>query len=187
MICHPMTNTTRAHRSVLALTLLGLVASLPAEAAENRLVDFELEDQFGNVHRRADVEGTIVLLIGSDKGGSSFNGLWGRAIHEALKDHPRYGQISQLAYSDLRGVPFFLKSTIRSKFPENPDSWVLMDWKGVLAKTYVFERKNSNILVFDSTGQLMHHTSGRELDERALDETVAILGALLDEIGAGQP
>lgn len=175
-----MANTLRTRRSALALMLLVLVVSQPAEAEQARLVDFELEDQFGNVHRRADVEGTIVLLIGSDKGGSSFNGLWGNAIHEALKDHPRYDQISQLAYSDLRGVPFFLKSTIRSKFPENPDNWVLMDWKGALAKTYAFERKNSNILVFDSTGQLMQHASGRELDERKLDETVAILRALLD-------
>jgi hypothetical protein len=180
-----MTNTTRAHRSALALTLLGLVASLPAEAAETVLVDFELEDQFGNVHRRADVEGTIVLLIGSDKGGSSFNGLWGDAIREALGNHPHYGQISQLAYSDLRGVPFFVKNTVRSKFPEDPENWVLMDWKGVLAKTYAFERKNSNILVFDSTGQLMQHASGREPDERKLDETVAILRALLDELAIG--
>lgn len=182
-----MANTLTTHHSALALMLLVLVVSQPAEAQQVRLVDFELEDQFGNVHRRADVEGSIVLLIGSDKGGSSFNGLWGNAIREALENHPRYGQISQLAYSDLRGVPFFLKSMIRSKFPEDPDNWALMDWKGILAKTYAFERKNSNILVFDSTGQLMQHAWGRELDGRKLDETVAILRALLDEIDIGDP
>jgi len=176
----------RVSAHLLILTLGCLASGLPVCAQEPSLVDFELEDQFGNVHRRADVEGTIVLLIGSDKGGSSFNGLWGSAIHEALENHPQYGQISQLAYSDLRGVPFFLKGMIRSKFPENPDNWALMDWKGILAETYEFERKNSNILVFDPRGRLMHHAFGRELDEKTLDETVAILGALLDELDDGE-
>ncbi len=160
---------------------LDLVIPAPNEAAELQLVDYELEDQFGDIHRRADVQGTVVLLIGSDKGGSSFNGLWGKAIHDSLKDHPRYEQISQLAYSDLRGVPFFLKGMIRSKFPENPDSWALMDWKGVIAKAYDFVPKASNTLVFASDGTLVHHASGREVEERAVQEIVAVLRDLLDQ------
>ena len=162
----------------IAATLMIPSRSL-AEPAE--LIDFEFEDQFGDIHRRADVLGTVVLLIGSDKGGSSFNGLWGKAIHDSLNDHSRYEQISQLAYSDLRGVPFFLKGMIRSKFPENPDNWALMDWKGVLAKAYDFVPKASNTLVFASGGTLVHHASGREVEERAVQEIVAVLRDLLDQ------
>lgn len=146
-----------------------------------RLIDYELQDQFESVHRRADVEGKIVLLIGSDKGGSSFNGLWGKAIQESLRDHPGYDQISQLPYSDLRGVPFFLKGMIRSKFPEDPHQWVLMDWKGVLAKTYDFVPKSSNLLVFAPDGSLVQHASGREPDKETLEEVVSTLRTLLDQ------
>jgi len=108
---------------ILAILLIAATLMIPsrslAEPAE--LVDFAFEDQFRNVHRRADVQGKIVLLIGSDKGGSSFNGSWSQAIRASLKDHPEYDQISELPYSDLRGVPFFMKGFIRSKFPEDPD------------------------------------------------------------------
>ena len=170
----------------LTLVIVVLACSTVVAAQPTNLVDFELEDQFGEVHRRADVEGTIVLLIGSDKGGSSFNGLWGKAIHDSLRDHPHYDQISQLAYSDLRGVPFFLKGMIRSKFPENPDNWALMDWKGVLAKTYDFVPKSSNVLVFAPDGALAHHASGREVVEVTVQEIVSVLGDLLNEANRGE-
>lgn len=166
---------------VLSLIAISLTVTSTVLAQQTDLVDFELEDQFGEVHRRADVQGTIVLLIGSDKGGSSFNGLWGKAIHDLLRDHPHYEQISQLAYSDLRGVPFFLKGMIRSKFPENPDSWALMDWKGIIAKAYDFVPKSSNVLVFSPRGELVQHVSGREVVDETVQEIVAVLRDLLDE------
>lgn len=168
---------------VPALLVMALVATMgaPSIAGVTHLLDFEFQDQFENVHRRSDVEGTIVLLIGSDKGGSQFNQLWGKAIHDTLGDHPGYGQISHLAYSDLRGVPFFLKGMIRSKFPEDPQHWVLMDWKGELAKAYDFTPKSSNVLVFAPEGALVHHTSGREPDDEDIQELVAELRALLGD------
>jgi len=106
--------------SILILTILGLVVGSPSHAEEREVLDFELKDQFENVHRSSDVAGNIVLLIGSDRGGSQFNDTWGKAIHVSLSDHPRYDQISHLAYADLRGVPFFVKGVVRGKFPQNP-------------------------------------------------------------------
>ena len=81
----------------------------------------------------------------------------------------------------MRGVPFFLKGMIRSKFPEDPDDWALMDWKGVIAKAYDFVPKASNTLVFAPNGTLVHHASGREVDEKAIQEIVAVLRDLLDQ------
>ena len=167
--------------SVLVLTVLGLVAGSPTHAEELQLLDFELKDQFENVHRRSDVAGNIVLLIGSDKGGSQFNEAWGKAIHDSLSDHPRYDQISHLAHADLRGVPFFVKGFVRGKFPQDPNRWVLMDWKGILAKAYEFTPKSSNVLVFAPDGALVHHASGREPDDEALRDLVTVLRESLDE------
>ncbi len=171
----------RTSVSILVLTILGLVVGSSSHAEEGGLLDFELEDQFKNVHRSSDIAGKIVLLIGSDRGGSQFNGTWGKAIHESLSNHPRYDQISHLAYADLRGVPFFVKGVVRGKFPQDPDRWVLMDWKGVIAKTYDFAPKSSNVLVFARDGALAHHASGREPDEESVSEVVNALSKLLDK------
>ncbi len=127
----------RVSVAALFFTVLGLVAGSPAHAEDLQLPDFELADQFGNVHRRADVADTIVLLIGSDKGGS--------------------------------------------EFPEDPDQWVLMDWKGTIAKVYDFVLKSSNVLVFERDGALMHHASGREPDDETVGRVVTALRELLDD------
>jgi len=171
----------RMHVSTVLLTLLGLVAVPPTQAEQLQLLDFEIKDQFENVHRRSDVLGNIVLLIGSDKDGSQFNEAWGKAIHDSLSDHPQYNRISHLAHADLRGVPFFLKGSVRGKFPQNPDQWVLMDWKGVIAKTFNFAPKSSNVLVFAPDGLLVHHVSGREPDDEALRDLLNALRELLEE------
>jgi len=167
--------------SALLLTVLGLAAGSPTHAEDRELLDFELKDQFENVHRRSDVAGNIVVLIGSDKSGSQFNEAWGKAIHDSLSDHPRYDQISYLAHADLRGVPFFVKGFVRGKFPQDPDRWVLMDWKGIIAKAYDFASKSSNVLVFAPDGVLHHHASGREPDDETVQRIVTAVRELLDE------
>ena len=171
-------------RTLLCATLsivMALVASASSGTDAKELVDFELENQFGRVHRRSDVQGTIVLSNGSDKGGSQFNGAWSKAIHDSLGDHPRYDRISHLAYADLRGLPFFMRGFVRRKFPQDSDRWVLMDWKGILARTYELTPESSNVLVFASDGTLVHHESGREPDAESVRQLVAALRALLDE------
>lgn len=171
----------RMQLSAFFLTTLGLMAAVPAYAEQLQLLDFEIKDQFENVHRRSDVQGNIVLLIGSDKDGSPFNESWGKAIHESLSDHPQYALISLLAHADLRGVPFFLKGHIRREFPQNPDQYVLMDWKGLIAKAYNFAPKSSNVLVFAPSGVLVHHASGREPEDETLNGLLTALRKLLDE------
>ena len=149
-------------RPALVCVLVLLVASSSLHARDPKVLDFELEDQFRNVHRGSDFTGNVVLLIGSDKKGVTFNGAWGRAINSELKDHPRYGLVTNLAYANLKGVPFFLKGTIRGKFPQEPEAWVLMDWKGALFKAYELVPEVSNVVVFGPDGALVHHASGTE-------------------------
>ena len=167
---------------VLSLAVLGLSWVLPARAQDSRVLELELEDQFRNVHRSSEVSGRIVVLIGADRVASQFAGAWNQAIYDSLGDHPRYGQIAHLAHANLRGVPLFLKGMIRSRFPQEPDGWVLMNWKGTLPKTYGFTPESVNALVFSADGTLVHHASGSEPDEEAVHELVGVLGELLDEV-----
>ena len=167
--------------SLLSLAVLGLSAVLPAYAQDPQVLEFELEDQFGDVHRSSDVSGKVVVLIGADRVGSQFTQAWNQAIHDSLGDHPGYAQVADLAHANLRGVPFFLKGLIRSKFPQDPEGWVLMDWKGVLPKTYDFAPKSANVLLFAPNGILVHHASGQEPDDETVGELVDALRELLDE------
>lgn len=148
-------------------------------AQEPRLVDFELKDQFGKVYRAEDYVGKVVVLIGSDKGGSSFNGSWGNAIYEAVRDEPGIERYAPLPQADLRGVPFFVKGMIKKKFPRDEEQWVLLDWKGHLAEAYTFEPESSNIVVFAGDGTLMHRAYGREVDPAILNEIVVVIRDLL--------
>ena len=176
-----MTRSDRVCTTVFALCIVGMALPSPTHSTESQLVDFELKDQFKRVHRRADIAGDIVLLVGSDKNGSAFTAAWTDPAYEALKDHPNYERISQLPHADLRGVPFFAKGFVRGAFPEDPDQWVLMDWKGTLAEAYEFTPDSCNLLVFAPDGTLVHRVAGQEPDDEALRSLIAILRKLLDE------
>jgi hypothetical protein len=166
------------------LALLFFVASaMPLAAAETAPpLEFELEDQFRVMHRGSEYRGDVVLLIGSGRKGAEFNGLWGKAIHEIVADHPRYDRLSDLPYANLKAVPFFLKGTVRGKFSEESNHWVLMDWKGKIAKTYGFDPASSNILVFAPDGSLALQHSGTDVDEASLDKIADRIRSLLDSL-----
>lgn len=174
-------DSMRIQAATLALATIFLTLVAGAEEQSLQLLDFEIKDQFGDTHRRTDVRGDVVMLIGSDREGSAFNAAWAKAISEKLGDHPGYGGVSHLAHADMRGVPFFLKGFVRGKFPKNRDRWVLLDWKGIIAKTYSFTPKHSNILVFAPTGALVHQAAVSEADDEALSGIVNALKALLDQ------
>jgi predicted transcriptional regulator len=144
-------------------------------AQELELISFEIKDQFDRTHTDKEYRGRLLVIIGSDKGGAEFNDQWARAIRNALSYMPRRGEITFLRYADVRGVPFFLKGTIKGKFPKDEEFWVLLDWKGQIAKAYQFQKGASNIVVFDRDGLLVHRAHGREPEE---DKVAAIADAI---------
>jgi hypothetical protein len=172
--------------SALVFLLVFLVAASLHHAQGRPVLDFELEDQFREVHRSSDFVGRVAILIGSDRHGVPYNDAWGEAIGTRIADHPNFHLVTFLAYADLRAVPFFLKGSVRGKFPQQRDAWVLLDWKGTIAKTYGFTPKASNVLVVAPDGAFVHHVSGTEPDEQNVAETAAVVRRLLDEVpGAG--
>jgi hypothetical protein len=174
--------TMMRFQQVLGL-LFFVVSAMPLVVAEAAPpLEFELEDQFRNLHRSSDYRGDVVLLIGSGRKGAEFNGLWGKAIHEIVAEHPRYDRLSDLPYANLKAVPFFLKGTVRGKFSEESKHWVLMDWKGEIARTYGFDPASSNILVFAPDGSLAMQHSGTDVDETSLDEITQRIRSLLDRL-----
>jgi hypothetical protein len=165
--------------------LIGLLVTLaPALSAEPAptLIEFKLKDQFDTEHDQQQAAGKVVFILGSDGEGSEFNDAWGEAVHNALSDHPRHADLHQLPYADLRSVPFFAKGFARRMMPEEPENWVLMDWKGSIAKAYEFQVGATNMLVFASDGSLTAQFSGRELDNAILNKLVTELRRQLDTL-----
>ncbi len=161
---------------------LALLLAPGLEASETKLLEFRIEDQFKNKHSNEEYAGAVVLLIGADGGGAEFNAAWSTAIHGALEEHPNYAALARMPYADLRGVPFFAKGYVRGLMPEKEDDWILMDWRGTLAKAYEFAPGETNVLVFDSGGALVTRASGREPDPEVVREVVKVLQGLLDRI-----
>jgi hypothetical protein len=157
-----------------------LASDVPEPAATSHLLAYELEDQFGERHQRSDVEGRVVLVIGSDRHGSDYNSIWGNTLSDSLTHHPGYGDIELVPLADLQGVPFFLKGVIRRMFPRQRKRWVLMDWEGVFPKAYGFEPGASNLLVFAPDGSLVHQARGREIEASTL---AGLLQALREQLG----
>ncbi len=150
-------------------------------AQETELISFKIKDQFGREYTEKSWGDSILVFIGSDKDGSRYSGAWGIAISDSLRKYSDQSPIKFIPNADLRGVPFFLKGYIRGKFPKEKERWTLLDWKGIFPKTYHYEKKVCNILIFNRERKLIHIVSGHEVDQGKLDEIVEKLKMLLKE------
>ena len=83
--------------------------------------------------------------------------------------------------ADTRGVPFFVKGFVRGKFPKERDRPVLLDWEGRFAKAYDWRPEETNVLVFDEHGTLVHQTHGTEVVAERVDEVCDKLRDLLQD------
>ncbi|MEE2778085.1 MAG: hypothetical protein VYE73_15135 [Acidobacteriota bacterium] len=75
----------------------GFLFSGVGGAEEPAKLDFELKDQFKKVHNGSGFRGRIVVVVGSDRGGTKFSDAWSEAIESALGQHPRYDDIGWVA------------------------------------------------------------------------------------------
>lgn len=122
-----------------------------------------------------------IVLLESDRGGSQYQEFWEQAIRDSLQDHGAMDSIQLVSAADLRGVPFFLRSFVRGKFPREREKWCLMDWRGELAQAYEFESDRCNIVVFDRNHDVVHASTVQELDIRELRVLATTLRKLKDE------
>ncbi|MCK4826054.1 hypothetical protein KA005_60460 [bacterium] len=149
-------------QSLLSFFIWILLMPIVGFSQEIKLISFEIEDQFDRVYTENSWQDSILIIVGSDKDGSQYNPIWGKAIYDTLQKELPELPVKQVGLADVSGVPFFLKGFVRGKFPEEPEKWVLMDWDGTFAESYNFVEEECNILIFDLRRILVHQTSGRE-------------------------
>jgi hypothetical protein len=152
-------------------------------AVLTELVSFEMEDQFRNVYSHRDYAGRVLILIGSDRDGSRYAREWGKALDAAIDRDGAAPDVDLVGFSDLRGVPFFLKGYVRGKFPREEGESTLLDWSGVFADSYDFVSGTVNIFVFDRRGRLIHTSHVKHVAEADLTEIVSIIRKAVKDRG----
>jgi predicted transcriptional regulator len=163
-----------------------LMGPFNASSQERHLISFEVHDQFDKVYTDKDYNGEILIIVASDKEGSKYNPLWSEAIQADLKEKGIFENVHMVGIAHLKGIPFFLKSFIKGKFPKDHEDSILMDWKGIFAKAYHFDAHVSNILVFDQNGKLVLKTHGEEIESHKLEFITDKLSSLVHQGSSGQ-
>jgi hypothetical protein len=145
-----------------------VAASVVASKTPAKLIHFRIKDQFNRPHDESEFAGKTVLIFNADKKGSQYQGRWVKAVRDSLANRGALDEVQFMEVADLRGVPFFVKRTVKKKFPKDKEKWVLMDWKGRFAKAYEFEADQCSILLIGPDGKLVSRTSGSEVDEQVV-------------------
>ncbi len=147
----------------LAFVLLAPTLASPAAAEPPRALSFELEDQFGDLHSTADVEGRPVIVIGSDRAGRQESQIWAQTVGSLMEtDGELQGRAEILRIADLRGVPVFLKGTVRKQLRRGLETPLLLDWDGQVVGIYDFQPEIANVVLLDGDGTVVLRIESRE-------------------------
>ena len=180
----PADSTRRLERGSAPATVAALSIALFAVATAalgggaepiDRLIEFAIKDQFDRVYTHESFAGQGLIVIAGDRVGSRYVGDWGTALREGLEQRGRGDDYRRVGLSDLDGVPRLLRNTIRKRFPTDEAAWVLMDWEGVFAEAYHFEKKRCTLLAFSSEGDLILRKSVESVDPATAGSVLDIL------------
>jgi hypothetical protein len=152
-----------------------------AETEAVHLAPYSIPDQFDAVHTDDEVEGSVVIYFRTDRKSWKYNSEWIKALQPRLGELPGGGDVVFLYLANLKGVPGFLKKMIKKKFPQDPSTWMLLDWKGAFADSYGFTKGALNLLVFNSQGLLVYRAAVNSLDTTELEKLVAALTTALED------
>lgn len=120
----------------------------------SRAPEFFLRDQYDHSFTLHHFAGKPLILLACDKTGSRQKSAWVTAILD------RYAQRVQLVgVADVRTAPFFIKGKIKRDFQKEAGS-ILMDWDGVIFRTYALAEKVANIVLIDRQGVVRYVYSG---------------------------
>ena len=161
------------------LMMMCLSAMGPTNAAADpapvSLVDFRIKDQFDKLHTAGYYRHSVVVLVTGDRKGSDYIEQWAAALHDSVVGLVDSYRVKFLPAAHLKGVPFFIKSTIKSKFPKEKEKWTLMDYGGVFKKAYDLPDDMCSVVVFDRRGI-------RRLQKSVTDFEPIVQAELLAEI-----
>ena len=132
-----------ATKKAIAACLFLVVAALTVTAQTTYII----ADQFGVKHdiTKALTSGTCIIAAGNAMDAPARLVRWTRMLNaSALSEVPTF------AVCDLSGMPFFVPKapTIKKLQKEYPDTPILLDWKGELAKRVSLQKSDIVVELF---------------------------------------
>lgn len=152
---------TRA--TVLLLSLMALTFPVcaadgnPLSATSTNLVcpSFQLHDQFNVLHEFSFPRTNLLILTIADKEGHEQVDGWVQPLKAQFAD-----RIAIAGIADVRGVPGFLRNSIRERFRKVRTHPVMMDWGGAVIKLLPVEKRRANVFVLSPSGVVLFRTGG---------------------------
>jgi hypothetical protein len=148
-------------------------AETGAEVEPLPLIDFRIKDQFEKLHTSGSFRNFVTILVSGDRKGSAFIGDWSPVLEDSLAVEVKSYRVKFLPHAHLKGVPFFLKGTVKNKFTQDGQEWVLMDWGGEFRKSYGLAEDHCNIVVFDREGIRRIQEAVQEFDPQVFERVLA--------------
>ena len=157
--------------------VIGFVAvfTINIQAGNNKLINFELKDQFDELHKKSDYVGKIIIIVGSDRKGTEFNSQWVEPLLDSLRINKLDSVVSFISVANLGSVPFFMQSIVQGFFPEDSTNRIIMDWDDLFADEYNFKEDHCNLLIFNFDSNLVFNYAVQDFNQQ-------IFGKLLIKI-----
>ncbi len=148
--------------------LVFLLLTIPvfAEVEPTPLIDFRIKDQFGKLHTSGSFRNSVAIVVSGDRKGYEYTKEWSPVLADSLAVEVKSFRVRFIPHAHLKGAPFFMKGTIKGKFSEAPDKWVLMDWGGEFNQAYELKEDHCNIVVFDQDGLKRIQLAVQQFDQQ---------------------
>ncbi len=134
---------------ILSFAVICLFLSTQAFAVE-KVKDFSLKDQFGNMLEYKFPREKVTVLAFGDKDGSDELEAWIRPIYDKYTD-----KLDIMGVAELSAVPAIARGIVRAMIKKKSKKAVMLDWDGKVSKDFKYEKKKANIFLIDKTGNLI--------------------------------
>lgn len=143
----------------LVLPLLACSAAVFAAPLE-KLADFELSDQHGELRSLRFPKSKVTVLTIADRKGSDQLKLWVQRVYD------RYGRRVDIdGIADVSIIPAPLHGLFRRAFKKKLSYSVMLDWDGSVVRKLDPKSGVANLYVIDQCGRIVKQLSGAVNDE----------------------
>jgi hypothetical protein len=156
--------------------LLGLFLAVSGQAnapKSERMPDFNLADQFGEVHRNDYPRAQVGVITIADRKGSEQMPGWVQPLRERYK-----GRIEISGIAVLGAVPKLFRGRIVREFRNHYDHPVLLDWGGQVVNHLSWVKEEANLYLVDTNGMIIEQWSGAATPT-SIEDFLAAIGRAL--------
>jgi len=146
-----------------------------------------MTDQFDQKHRLAFPEERPVLITANGRNGQEQITQWLEPLKAEFD-----GRVRLVSVADIRGLPSFMRGSMKEKFRKSLAQPVIMDFSGEVVGLLPSDPQNMTLTVLDRAGNVIFAGSGppterqmRELSQ-ALRNAIGGVGASAPALGAGE-